>query len=697
MRKLSRRSLLSGTGSVLALGVAGCLESSDPSDEPTEESPVEPTDEPTDEPTEDPRTGDAANLPEGLATAFKYVYEPEDDSAVVFALKFEEDRERALPTGNVPPFIGEDSTLEWGVRLQTELSGRPDGLVATGSVSIDESAETISARSSRGDFQLYDIEPSTEDAPERVIATDGEVLLFGVTNWVTDTLDSHAAGKETYLAARPGARFLLDTIGVDAYAAIVEGESQIEEAVGREEMDLENPPSLLGVRASQNEDTQSFVMAGWYPEGAANEAVSEFEQFFETVYGETEAAPEIRRDNRLVMIEVTKEYVPPEERDEPPHNVYFQSYDEESGEVLLELRDGDEIPVENLEIEIDDETYEGDWARGKDRIADGDVIAIDAGAIEPGDSITIKYSPDANYGSSYGTQILRHLPFRVDFDPIEGRARIEYADGPPLSADRVSVKINDDRTLNPWNGTLQSGDATTVENVEIKDRVMINYERDDGDSVSIGRAHLRPPGWFEIEYDGTTEEVSVRYPVRDDEDRAPWDNTPEAEQQPITAGRYEIRLDGEPADKQWTDLGKTIEPGDQLRLSGVSTDTEVSVVWVGPEREYVMEKLQTVPEISFEYEYADGKLTIQHAGKQPVPAEKLRVEVVPDEREISWSGTGRVTEGDEFVVEDLSKENMVIIFYDETYLDRVRIVELSSEQKTETASESLTSPSAIGL
>lgn len=676
MRKLSRRSLLSGTGSALALGVAGCLGDSDPSNETDDES-----DDPAD-------TDGNEKLPDRLEDAFKYVYPPDSGTAVLIVQQFGTESEYTLPTHDLESVVTEDTTFEWGVRIGANVSDRSTGMVVIGSISIDESAENVAQQSTRGDFTLYnmDLGADQEVDPLRVFATDGEVLLFGSREWVTGTLDRHAAGEDTYLSTRPGARALIETLGVDSYTGVIEGESLIEDGFGEIEVDIEQMPELLGVRTKRTEDTQTAALAGWYPDGADEAAVSDLETFFESAYMEADESPDLLRDDRVVHIEATSEFVPPEERADPPNGVYYHSYDEDAGEILLELGDGDEVAVDDLTVEFDDEPYGGDWARGKDRVGSGDLIAIDADAVEPGDDISITYDPNAPYSSSFGTTVLRHLPFVVDFDPIEGRARIEYRDGPPLPADRVTIEAHD-RTVAPWGGTLSTGDSTTVIDLDIGDQLSVEYERDDGDVVSIYRTALRPPGEFDIQYDGATRTLSIEYPVREDDGQSPWDRPAKREREPITADRYEVRLDGVRADRQWADLGDEIEPGDTLQLQDVSVGTAVSVVWVGPDQEHTISTHRTVPDVEFEYEYESGELTIRHAGGQPVAADKLRLRVMPDERDLTWGDSGEVTEGDTVVVTDLSEESLVIINYERTYLDRVRVIELIDQGAGETATD----------
>lgn len=663
MQPRSRRSLLTATGSVLALGAAGCLGVTEPSD-----SDATPTAEST------PDDGDG-HIPDGLERGFQYLRPPGDEGVVARISR--PSNEQAPNVAFSRPYVTDQSTLEWAlsVRYGTEENGT-NGLVATGSHEVDTDADAVTPDGSSGRFDRYVLRGEDRDG-SRVLASDGDVFLLGTASWVDGAIDTATSDAETYLDARPDVRALLEAIDVDGGTSLFDGRSQIERTLGEIDGDTTPRPDVLAIEVQRASDRLSYAVGGRFADAPDADAVASIETLATElgVGNEEDPTVTVDEDDRTVTVEGTRPYTPPEERPETARLGRFVEYDADSGELLFAVRSGDPLPVDRYDLGIEDEAYDGDWHRGRDEIGAGDRIALDANAVEPGDSVALSYdAPDGSYGSSSGTSVLRQLPFDIDFDPDAGTATITYADGPPLPADRLQVVVGEDGNgRRPWSGDLTAGDEVTVDGLSLDSHLTVEYRRTDGETVQIGHAFLTPPGTFTFDYDAPSETVTVTYPTRDRDDTArhPANSGPVSDRESLTASRYELRIEDEPASKQWTAVNDEIEPGDSLTVGGVPTDTAVAVHWIDQAgQRHEVDRIVTIPDATFSFDFdADaGTVTITHAGGPPVPADRLVAKVLIDEREVRWADSGttsgdQVTAGDELVVQDVTDHSPVMILY----------------------------------
>lgn len=675
MNDPSRRCLLAGTASALALGAAGCLGQAPSADET---------------PTDDSTDGQQASIPDGVAETLSYVYAQENGESVQLRILDPGSQGSGQAYPGTPTDVGDS---EWAVYVGQYMSGRDTGgLVATGSYSVDGAADRYTADGTKAGFDLYVTEDDGENGnggsatgeTSRVLATDGETLLLGPREWVASTLDRNGAGEDAYLDARDGARVLLEALEFPGQTVLIDGSEAIQTPFDGLEVETATLPDLLAVEFSQTSDTIDYRLGGWYTETPDTDNVETLESFLSSQLSMEDPTVELRETDQVVVVEGSRPYVPPEERPETAGVPRFDGYDEQSGEILFRFDQGEQVPADRYELEIEDEVYEGDWTRGQDEIGEGDVVAIDAGAIEPGDDFSITYeSPNGGYSSGSGTSALRQLPFDVDFDPDARTAAITYGDGPPLPADQVSVVVSDgERTVHPWDSELTEGDAATVTDLPMDAHLTIEYERSDGEQVRIGGGTLDAPGQFSFDYDGQRERLTITYPDLDADlaDASTRRRRHVPEQEPLDAGRYEITLDGDSTDRQWGDAGAEITPGDSLTLGDVPIDTEVAVVWLSESGErYDVDGFYTVPtvEFAFEYDTDSDELTVHHAGGQPVDPSGLAIRFHhPEERTDDWDTDGPFAEGDTFVVPDVDENAFGLVTYHERHLDRVHVAEL---------------------
>jgi uncharacterized protein RhaS with RHS repeats len=190
----------------------------------------------------------------------------------------------------------------------------------------------------------------------------------------------------------------------------------------------------------------------------------------------------------------------------------------------------------------------------------------------------------------------------------------------------------------------------------------------------IASERARPPGAFDIDIEDGTLTV-----VRED-DGTRWDG------ESLPADRYEVRIDGEPADTQWTDQGQTIEPGETLAVGDTDTVSAVRLVWVGETTEIELAAHVIPPDIrvAVSYDAAEQRLTLVHDGGESVDADALAVGIASEEeRTVSWDGD-TVAEGDQLTVEEVQKQAAVFLqFHGEIIFEPVILAKLDDEDVDE--------------
>lgn len=660
MQDISRRSLIAGAGSALALGATANLGVAQSSDGSTAES--------NDGTARDSQSGQA-----DLETALGYVYGMDDGTQLTISRLDDETYVHAGPAG-----LEGDVEPEWQVTVSsTENRMMSDGgTVWVGSFDVDASASEFSSDGSRGDFEIY--AGTDYDDSELLAATDGDVLLHGSPDWVDATLSKSEDGEKPLFETQPGLERVLGALDVEQYASLLTDATVLGDNREDVDVDPEALPDVFGADSVRTDDAIIQTLVAWYDSGPTEDQVQTFEDIATTATRAENATVDSREDEGLVVVEIEQDYTPPEERPETAGMPRYDGYDAESGDLLFTFDRGEQLPVEHYEIEIEEESYEGNWARDQETIGEGDTIAIDADAVEPGDTLMITYEdPDGSFSSGTGTSALTDLPFDVEFDPDARTASITYGSGPPLSADRVRVVVGDEeRTVRPWEGELREDDSVTLTDLPMNEYLTIEYERSDGEDAWIGGTQLDAPGSFRFEYDAQAEALTVKYPDHQAElaDAPAHIRQDAPDQQPLEASRYEVSFDDEPSPKQWHDSREEIQPGETLTYEDVPVDTSVTVSWIGADgQRYEVASTHTLPEVEFEFEYDDEseELVIRHAGGQPVDPEPIqaRIHDGSDERTEELDVDDQFAEGDEFTVSDVDQQAWVDIMYRDRYLE----------------------------
>lgn len=410
----------------------------------------------------------------------------------------------------------------------------------------------------------------------------------------------------------------------------------------------------------------TYVVAFADEDDVTDERVEQIEGDF--AYASTSDRPSAEVDGRVVTLTVERDLEAERaaaEHDSPGSlRLVDREIDPEADVVELEVGRGDPTPVDDLELEVNDEAYDPDvWADGQGTIEEGDTIVLQMDDVEPNTSLMLRH--DHEMGSSgSGTSILHRFQFAFEYDHAEETLTVEYDDDFPLDGDRISLAVYEERPFGefdeesgeritpdpvaveePWSGdTLEPGHAATLEDVVPGDEVLIGW---DGSSHehSIGRHSIVPPGTVDFDYEYAADTLSVTLEV--------------AEPQPADA--YEVQIDEEPTETQFTDEATTIEGETTIGLESVDVGSEARVVW--GDDEVRVGWTRASPSVDLAYD--DG--TVEHVGGDAIPASSVEVQAWGSDHEefaLDERIEGTFEEGDSFEV-DLEEAGHVALEYED--------------------------------
>lgn len=680
MKRSSRRAVLTASGMALTMSIAGCLEEESDTDDSGDE------DDSRDEALED-----MLELSSDLDSALAYVYDPDGPVSINLHHDPQTVEQMATADDELLSVLEDSSEIEWHLMLEgVDESDEPPSTIWTGSFELTDDVDGTEY----DEFTLVDAPDETNDS--LAFATDGTVGLTGTESHLESVLSAHTDGEQPYLATREDIVSVLNTVTTESGGIVVEGEL-IEKELSDEldesdDLAAEQLPDVLGFQQEQQEDEDiEWTFVGWYEDGAA-EYTDSFATLIEYLYALEMEDGEASTDDELVVVNKTESYVPPEERPDPPGIPQYDGYDAETDEVLFKFTDGDEFDVEQFEIKIDEETLDVDWTRGNETISEGTVIGIPWDAIEPGDSMTVSFeTPDGRGSHGIGSEVHLNFPIDVHIEPETDTATVSYHDGPPLSRDRLSIEVYDDqgpqhddptRTVDVTD-RFEPGDTKQVEDVDFDYVIRVVYERSDGETVDIGGARLTPPGEFEISFDTDQETATVTYPEVGYQDGHRATEVPNKET--LQAENYEIRLNGDPTETQFTESGDAIEPGEELTVSGVEIGDQLSIHWVGDGGPDTILSAVSTPSVSFEYSYDESAetLTIEHGGGDTIDMDRIVFEGYIDDGEQVREPMEEISEfepGETITLEEIDIEAFIYIVFDGRSLDNVHVFEIAEEQ-----------------
>ncbi|WP_242406160.1 hypothetical protein [Halostagnicola larsenii] len=560
-----------------------------------------------------------------------------EDSMIVSVTDYERMRQADQPYGPSPPINTSEidasnvskSAL---VTSYTDEYSQPVTVLA-GDIELPES--TDSSETDAGvEYEYY--EPESDG----VIGSDGDVIVA-------------SADRETIEAAFDANADEGDRL-LDAESTIETGLSTFEESDARyvqisdeqptsgrlEDVDIE-----YSVTAQTVLDADTLEMSIGIELEDESDATDELIETLESefAYAATTDEPSVDVDGSFVSATVERDLAAERavrEHDSPGFLQVERDFDLDDDVLEIEIGRGDPTPIEDLTLEVGGEPYDRDiWADGHGKLEEGDTIVIDMDDVEPNLSVSLSHDHELGSSSS-GTTILSHFRFDSSFDIDSGELTVEYAEEFPLDGDQVFLAAFEERqeyrmneegpeprvSTQPWDGkTLSKGDTATLEDVDAGDEIVIGWEGTDYDD-SIWRHRANPPGRarFEYEYDSETLEATLEFdPLGDDPESESADDVERS------AAEYELLIDGEPADTQWTDEFDTVSSGATIEVDEVAVGSDVEAVWADTGTR--IGGTRTQPSIEFEYD--DG--TVEHVGGDALPAADLEAEI--------WAENGRYT------------------------------------------------------
>lgn len=650
----SRRKLLAGIGTSVTLATAGCASSDDEKPEEDEETDEkkENGDEKESEETPDDDSSEEEQQPEGAfdslltylpltektdvpniyasdVTEMNKVNEPFDSFASEFSLSYLEphtdDVSKAVglnadggSTGEpISVFRGEISPEAESETRQTdageeyeyyELSGRVaavyDGVSFV--ANSDQVIESALAANREDESRFLDEKDVTAVITERYPDSD-LVLASG--------LSENSAGLFPNLKPEDMSHF--------AYAVTVHGPDRLETSF---EIKLADADLVTDERVKQVEDLGRNV-------GPST--------------GEGTASVE---GGRITVREtVDLEKVRKAEEIESPQLDGVHDPDLDAETIEIKIREGDETPVDELELRVNEETYDPDvWAGGKETISAGDAIQIKTEDVSPNTQVTLVHSHE--YGSeSSTTTILSWLEFRLSYDRDNRAATLTYTDDIELNGDELYVAVYEGseygvgdekiRSTQPWTGeTVTNGDEVTVEDVDPGQALLVGWGGDT-QTDSLTTKTVSPPGSASFEHDHAEDTLSVTLQLEES-----WD-----------ASKFELRVNEEPADTQWTDQGDTVEDGATITVDDLSVRDEVAVLWAPTGARVGGYWVSPPGEATFEYDHSSEELTITMKLGEPQDAGNYVIKHNDEETDTQWTDQGdTVEDGDSLTLSDVT-------------------------------------------
>ncbi|WP_226480070.1 hypothetical protein [Natrinema amylolyticum] len=487
--------------------------------------------------------------------------------------------------------------------------------VLTGDFDLESEGET---RETDGgvEYERYETD-------EMVAAvTDTVAVLAEDTETIADSLAANAGEAERLLDADPLLEEAFDLFEGEHAGYNVQIGNDYQPPNASDEVSVKYIAQALTVLDPDTIEMNNAI--------AFEDASNVTDELVESLKGElsymaTTGDPTVEVDGSLVTVTVERDLAAERkvrEHDSPGHLRPERDVDLDDDVLEIEIGRGDPTPIEDLTLEVGGEEYDRDiWADGHGTLEEGDTIVIDMDDVEPNLSIRLRHDHELG-GSSSGTTILSHFQFEYDYDVDAGTLTVEYADEFPLDGEQVSIVVYDERpayrpredgpeprtTVQPWSGTMSTGDEATVEDIRPGDTVLVCWDGTTHQD-SIGHFRARPPGAVDFDYDFESETLSATLRFEDESERP--------------ADEYELLIDDEPADTQWADEAETVSSGATIEVDDVEVGANVTVVW--GEDDVRVGGTHPRPRVQLEFDEDEG--TIEHVGGDSVPASELTLHV----------------------------------------------------------------------
>jgi hypothetical protein len=659
----SRRTLLAGIGSTVALATAGCASSEDdkPDDE-TEESPEENSDPektPADDENENqepvetgdeqdgefgsllaylPQTSetDVPNVYASDVTAMNEVNEPFDSFASQYSLSYLKPH-----TDTVSKAVGiNDNGGSTGAPLS----------VFEGEISPEGESETRQGAGGT-EYEFY-------DRSDRAVAVLDGVSVVGESESVVESALAAKRGDETRYQDNQEVTALITDRFSDAdlvlAAAPVENLSNVFNGLDKE--DINHFAFAITVHGPDTLESK-FEMAFADSELITDSRIETIENMATGVGPTSDGGTASVEDNRVtVRASVDLERARKAREIESPQLGMTRGLDLDSEYIEIEVRDGDQTPLDQLELRVNDETYDPDiWAQGQEKIGGGDKISIATEDVEPNTTVTLEH--DHEYGSEASSMtILSRLNFGVSYDREQRVATLTYRDEVELDGDQLYVAvyqggeygIGEEKlsSSQPWAGeTVTSGDQATIEDVDPGQAILVGWDGDTQEDRLYSDS-ISPPGSASFEYDHGSETLTVTLDL----------------EEPRDATDYELRIEGETAASQWSDQGDTVEDGDTITVDGLSVRDEVSVVWTKTGAEVASHWISAPGEVAFEYDAESKELTATMELEAEQDASDYLIRINDSEAETQWTDEySTLEDGDSITLSDIDIGDQVVV------------------------------------
>ncbi|WP_222918028.1 hypothetical protein [Natrinema sp. SYSU A 869] len=552
------------------------------------------------------------------------------DSLMARMIDFERRREANEPTEPHPttgPFqIDAESVSKQAIVYSTEDGYSTPINVISGDFDLGSEGET---RETDGgvEYERHETDGGVEyerhETDEMVAGvTDTVAVLAEDNETIGDAFAANAGETERLLDAEPLLEEAFDLFAGDSAGYHVRIGGSYQPSNISDDVTVEYIAQALTVLGPDTIEMNTAI--------AFEDASNVTDELVESLKGEmsymaTIGEPEVEVDGSVVTVSVERDLEAERKVREHESPGYLQperDVDLDDDILEIEIGRGDPTPIEDLTLEVGGEEYDRDiWADGHGTLEEGDTIVIDMDDVEPNLSIRLRHDHELG-GSSSGTTILSRFQFEYDYDVDAGTLTVEYADEFPLDGEQVSIVAYDEQptyraredgveprtTVQPWSGTMSTGDKATVEDVRPGDTVLVCWDGTTHQD-SIAQFRARPPGAVEFNYDFESETLSATLRFEDEGERS--------------ADEYELLIDDEPADTQWTDEAETVTSGATIEVDDVEVGADVTAVW-GEDEIHVG---GTHPRPRIQLELDEDEETIEHVGGDSVPASELTLHV----------------------------------------------------------------------
>jgi hypothetical protein len=655
--EIPRRSLLRASAAALTIGAAGCM-----NQETTDTTPDDGT-TPSGGETGTPTPTDEQSIPDGMRSVLNTIPgSVVSDESTIWVSSPDSDPDNGLPTPMESEVL-DRSTVGWSVTIFEDTPFRGGLTVATGE--IDTDAVNGSHVRDEGSFSLYEHRGQTRG----IIAVSDEMVVAGEESAVTSVVEAVADDPdEPLLEAHPAIETTLARLDGFHNRQVRPG-TDLPGDLGLSADDVDKFGAGMEERENGQRDIKAVLLLGEGVDLTDEDREQVKAGFSETLPSEL-SDTSFSVDGNVVVFEFS--YDPMQPMRDSSLRLGRGQYDPESGRLEVEVRAEEAKSVENLTLEVEGETYDpAIWADGRDTIESGDTVYIDEGDVKPHLEVTLTDEGEDGSSSS-GRTFLNHLSFELNYDVQNRELHITYRHEFPLDGDEVYVGLSEakaedgqparrprpdaeiTRTEQPWTGeTVTEGTTATLSDIDPRQFLRIGYGGTDMEQ----RIFMRPiPIPVHARFDQEGEGVTIRLKTRT-EDGA----------ESLPADSFEVQVNNDPADTQWSDVGETVDPEATLELTDLDTGQIVTVYW--NDIEIGQETVLPDVDLSFDFDAADGP-TLSHDGGETLDPNRVTVMLLGKNSDedprvpLSEKVSGEFSEGDS-VTFDRDGLEVVMVRYDD--------------------------------